>query len=215
MAGVHRFVRRAFRHARWRLSLLAWRRRSAPICDDVAAWARERPGLECHEIFPARDLHTPPPNSIDAEIHPVISRRLATRPRAKYLVAIPEAKLVGVSGLVILQDGSFSTESAYTRNVLEEDWDYRRQRRRPTVVRKPGNYFSLIGRFSAISTNYYHWLHDGSSNGCTSRRRRCCRGRTTRRWTGGSPTRSAPVLGSRRPNQPDAFTSAAAAQSVA
>jgi capsular polysaccharide biosynthesis protein len=59
---------------------------------------------------------------------------------------------------VILPDGAFAAEAVYERSHLEVDPAYLTPM--PSrIIRRQGDYFSLLGKFSN-SGNYYHWIHD-------------------------------------------------------
>ena len=68
----------------------------------------------------------------------------------------PRPAVRGPNGLVILPDGSFAVQSIYGRNHLVMDRVSRPLPQR--VIHKPGDYFTLLGKFSN-SGNYSHWIH--------------------------------------------------------
>jgi capsular polysaccharide biosynthesis protein len=98
------------------------------------------------------------PRTVEPELYDEYAIRRVADQRGRYLVPVRGARLIGAKGLVILPDGSFAAESRNSLPELENDPDYLARRRRK-VVSKPGNYFSLVLRWSA-TPNYYHWFHD-------------------------------------------------------
>jgi capsular polysaccharide biosynthesis protein len=109
-------------------------------------------------LFPSRRITRAVPRTVEPEIDRQYLDRLIADQRGRYLVPIHGAQLIGGSGLVVLPDGCFASESVYERSVLESDPDYYSPPRRPRVV-KHGNYFSLLVIWSK-NGGYYHWLHD-------------------------------------------------------
>ncbi len=98
------------------------------------------------------------PRTVEPELYDEYAMRRVADQRGRYLVPVQGARLIGAKGLVILPDGSFAAESRNSLPELENDPDYLARRRRK-VVSKPGNYFSLVLRWSA-TPDYGHWFHD-------------------------------------------------------
>jgi capsular polysaccharide biosynthesis protein len=150
-------VRDAYRRVRRTAGHVVRRFTRLPVCDDVLAWSAAR-GLEAHTLFPPRRVTRALPRTVEPTIHREYLQREVANQRGRYLVAIPGARLVSGDGIVVLPDGRFATESVYTRDVLEQNHQLHGIARRP-IVERPGEYFSLIVRWSR-SGNYYHWMHD-------------------------------------------------------
>ena len=128
------------------------------MCESVKEWTETRSGAQSRMLLGPRPFVRKLPSTVEPEIDEgFVSRRAGTH-RERYLVGIDGAKLVGENGIVVLPDGSYSSESVYGRAQLEADPDYHALTRRP-VARKSGSYFSLLVIWSK-SWNYYHWLHD-------------------------------------------------------
>jgi len=128
------------------------------VCESIQDWAKARPETDCRLLVPARHITRELPQTIEPTIDCRYVDRQVADQGEKYLVRISQSRIVSQSGLVILPDGAYSSESVYTRSVLEKDPDYYAPKWRPTIV-KSGNYFSLIVIWSK-GGNYYHWLHD-------------------------------------------------------
>jgi capsular polysaccharide biosynthesis protein len=109
-------------------------------------------------VLPSRRTTRQLPLTIEPTIDDQYIDRQVADQGEKYLVRICSARIVGENGLVILPDGAYASESIYTRSALEEDPDFYAPPGRP-VVKKPGNYFSLLVIWSTTG-NYYHWMHD-------------------------------------------------------
>jgi capsular polysaccharide biosynthesis protein len=129
-----------------------------PVCENLQGWAAARPDTDCRILVSARRFTRELPETIESVVDRQYIDRQVAKQDEKYLVRISQPKIVGQDGLVILPDGAYSSESVYTRSVLERAPDYYAPKRRPTVA-KSGNYFSLLVIWSK-SLNYYHWLHD-------------------------------------------------------
>jgi len=129
-----------------------------PVCEHLQVWAAARPDTDCKILVSPRRFTRPLPETIESIVDRQYVDRQVAKQDEKYLVRLSRAKIVGRDGLVILPDGAYSSESVYTRSVLEHAPDYYAPQRRPTIA-KPGNYFSLLVIWSK-SGNYYHWMHD-------------------------------------------------------
>ena len=134
------------------------RRRRPAVCENVEAWASTRPDSQYRIVLPPRRLTRNLPHTVEPAIHDAFLDRQVAELRAKYLVRIDGARVVGANGLVVLPDGAHVADAVYGRPVLEDEPDYHAPRRRP-VVRKDGSYFSLVVIWSN-NRNYYHWMHD-------------------------------------------------------
>lgn len=128
-----------------------------PIVDRVEAWCAGRPDLECRVLVPRAEVQRSLPRTVEATMPATYADRTSASLRDKILVAIPGARIVGEHGLVVLPDGAYAAESAYTSAVLEADADYAAPPRRP-VVPQPGGYVSLLNVWPHAV--YYHWMHD-------------------------------------------------------
>jgi hypothetical protein len=134
------------------------RGRGRPICDNVQEWAERNQETRAQVLFEPRQIVRRMPRTVEPELHHQYTIREVANQRGRYLVPVRGARLIGGKGLVILPDGSFAAESRNSLPELKMDPDYLAPRRRK-VVSKPGNYFSLVLRWSA-TPNYGHWFHD-------------------------------------------------------
>jgi len=128
------------------------------VTEDLAAWSHAH-GFDCVVLSPAQTRARRAPIALDNALHPNFARHLAAQIAERFMVCLPQARVWGANGLVILPDGSFASQAIYDRRHLEADPAYST----PTpahVVRKDGDYVTLLGEFSNTS-NYYHWVHDG------------------------------------------------------
>jgi hypothetical protein len=129
-----------------------------PVTDDLAGWCAAH-GVDSYVLSAAEDLSRCAPTALGTAPHPSFERRLTRRIEQRFLACLPGARVWGSNGLVVLPDGSFAVEAIYGRNHLELDPAYLMPM--PSrVVRKEGDYCSLLGKFSNAG-NYYHWIHDG------------------------------------------------------
>ena len=134
--------------------------RSPSFCENVRAWAADVLDTDSTTVLPPRRVKRNLPHTIEPEIDSAYVTCQDVSQREKYVVPIAGARIVGGIGLIVLPDGSYSSESVYARRVLEEDSDYRSRKQRPTIS-KPGTYFSLVDVWTVRSGGiYYHWLHD-------------------------------------------------------
>lgn len=132
--------------------------RKAPICDSVKEWAATRPESDYRLLVPSRRITRRLPQTIEPEISTQYLDRQIADQGEKYLVRIDGARILGKNGLIVLPEGAVASESIYNRAILEGDPDYYAPKRRP-IIRKSGNYFSLLVIWSRKGI-YYHWLHD-------------------------------------------------------
>lgn len=128
-----------------------------PAVEDLAGWCREH-CLESWVISPAQVQVRQPPVALGSETHLSFERRLRYEIDERLLVCLPDTRICGTNGLVVLPDGAFAVEAIYGRNHLDVDPAYVTPM--PSrVIHKEGDYFSLVGKFSNFA-NYYHWVHD-------------------------------------------------------
>ena len=152
VGGVARVIRREARRRA--------RRVAPPIVESVKAWAATRDDVDCRSIRAAETTHRRPPRTIEATVDPRfvdVAGMQYTIPE-KYLCRIPNARLIGEMGLVVLPDGAFTSEVTFSPvHLVKQEAYFTPLPRR--VHRKAGSYFSLLSLW-AHQPNYYHWLHD-------------------------------------------------------
>ncbi len=127
------------------------------VIDDLTEWCAAR-GIETRTLSRAQGLVRRLPTALGATSHESFERRMNRSVEDRVLRCLPDARLAGPNGLLILSDGAFVAEAVYGRSHLEVEPAYVAAPAR--VVRKSGQYFSLLGKFSNAG-NYYHWIHDG------------------------------------------------------
>lgn len=129
-----------------------------PVTDDLTQWCAAQ-GVDRLLLSPALTRERCAPTALEGPPHPNYGRHLVAQIAERFLVCLRDTRVRGPNGLVILPDGSFAAEAIYGRSHLELDRAYSTPIP-PRVVRKDGDYFSLLGEFSNRG-NYYHWVHDG------------------------------------------------------
>jgi capsular polysaccharide biosynthesis protein len=101
------------------------------------------------------------PHTIEADVDPTFPPRCAVEVPPRALVRLPDARIRGQEGLVILPTGQFAGELVARneegcRALLHDVPAYYRPLPKRTV-RRSGNYYAVLG----LGVNhYYHWTHD-------------------------------------------------------
>jgi hypothetical protein len=155
--------RRVFRAAKRRLS----RVRSAsstvehPICHDLESWAASWGGAERWVIDSAFTTTRPLPKTIEPEIHPSFAPLCSFPVPERALVKIPNGRIRGKAGLVLLPNGEFAGElvaltPAGRRSMLGAEPAYHQPLPRH-ARQKRGNFYPVLG---LGVDHYYHWSHD-------------------------------------------------------
>jgi hypothetical protein len=161
MAGrlVRRLRRRAFAAYTQQIGSTA-ARVQPPIAESVKTWCDGHAGYEYQTIRAPEITMRKLPKTIE----PVVDDRFYKIAGAeytvpeKYLARIPHARMIGDTGLIVLPDGAFGSETTFGPHHLIEQAAYATPL--PAKARnKRGNYFSLISIW-AHHPNYYHWVHD-------------------------------------------------------
>src|SRR5437899_9006898 len=93
-------------------------RRRPPIVDDLAGWCAER-GIDVAVLTPAGGVTRQMPAALESPEHPNFARRATSTIRERRLACLPDARLWGTNGLIVLPDGSFLAESTYDRGHLK------------------------------------------------------------------------------------------------
>lgn len=127
-------------------------------CDDVAAWAAHHQGAEPRRVSEAREVVRRPPRTVEPTVSEFFDRRAPEHHRARDLVPVHGARVVGAAGMVVLPDGAVAVESSVVPRFLDEVPELVAPRRVP-VQRRPGDHFSLLVPW-AQDFNFYHWCHD-------------------------------------------------------
>jgi capsular polysaccharide biosynthesis protein len=130
------------------------------VCESVRTWCELHGYPDCRVInAPQSSYVRRVPLTVEPEMHRYFTRRhMSVEMPGKYLARIPDAKLVGRPGLVVLPDGSFALEAVDHIDQLEAEAGYYRPLPRSSTKRRGASY-SLIFRH-AVDGNYYHWIHD-------------------------------------------------------
>jgi hypothetical protein len=137
------------------------RRHAHPFCHDLDAWARSWPGAERVVVDDAFTATRPLPHTIEPEVDPSFPPRCAVQVPPRALVKLPNARIRGQEGLVILPSGHFAGELVARdeqgcRSLLRDVPAYYRPLPKRTV-RRSGNYYAFLG---LGFNHYYHWTHD-------------------------------------------------------
>jgi hypothetical protein len=147
-----------------RLDIDVTKRIQPPIVDTVKAWCETQTGYCCQVIHGPEVTRRRPPHTIeptlDEHYFGIVGdwdRREYTVPE-RYLAQIPRARLIGETGLVVMPDGAFTKETAFSEQILVGLPAYFTPLPR-AARRKRGNYFSLLSMWTHLP-NYYHWIHD-------------------------------------------------------
>jgi capsular polysaccharide biosynthesis protein len=127
-------------------------------CDDVAVWASRHQGARPRRLAEERELVRRPPRTLDPVVSEFFTLRAPEHHRARDLVTVHGARVVGAAGMVVLPDGSVAVESLVVPRFLDEVPELVAPRRVP-VRRLPGDHFSLLVPW-AQAFNHYHWCHD-------------------------------------------------------
>jgi hypothetical protein len=129
-----------------------------PVVESVKAWCQGQPDIDCQLVRPAERTTRQAPRTIEPVVDERFSRMTQYTIPEKYVVRIPRARLIGETGLVVLPDGSFTSEVTFGTHHLVQQRAYFTPLPRK-VLRKRGNFFSLLLLW-ANGDNYYHWVHD-------------------------------------------------------
>lgn len=133
-----------------------------PVCHDLKSWAMSSEGAEYTAIDPERTTNRPLPKTIEAEVHRSFGPLCSFPVPERALVKIPNARIRGQFGLVILPNGEFAgqlvavTPEGRHAMLRAEPTYYRSLPSQPTQKRK-GSFYSLLG-FGV--NNYHHFSHD-------------------------------------------------------
>lgn len=149
-----------------RLNRLPWQLRrgiesfmNAPITDSTLEWCKRHPEIPLEILNPAQDISIAPPRTVEPVIAPeFIQRAQQYRVNPKFVAEVPQTRLVGENGQIILPDGSFAAEIANGAINLMKDNAYLNSFHWPHATKK-GKYFSFMMEW-CNSGYYYHWMHD-------------------------------------------------------
>ena len=132
-----------------------------PVCHDLEAWAASWAGAERWVVDPAFTTSRPLPTTIEPEVHAGFAPLCSVRVPERALVKVPNARLRGQVGLVLLPSNEFVAElvaltPAGRQSMLRAEPSY--HERLPRRARlKRGNFYAVLG-FGVH--HYYHWSHD-------------------------------------------------------
>lgn len=125
-----------------------------PICPSVRTLlGGTRPTLIISEPSTlARQL----PHTVEPKLHEAFLQRTAFTLPSRYLLDIPNARLFGADGLIILPGGQYVAETVYGETELAQNRSYLALRL-PKLRHQAGCYYSLL---LGWWDNYFHWLFD-------------------------------------------------------
>jgi hypothetical protein len=132
-----------------------------PVCHDLKSWSASWDGAEYSFIEPARTTTRPLPETIEPAVHGSFAPLCSFPVPERGMVKIPNARMRGQVGLVILPNGEFVGELvALTtdgrQSMLRAERSYYEPL--PTKpIHKKGNFYPVLG---LGVTNYYHFSHD-------------------------------------------------------
>lgn len=132
-----------------------------PVCHDLKAWAASWGGAEYVVLEAAGTTTRPRPKTIEPEVHASFAPLYSFPVPERALVTVPNGKIRGRYGLVILPNGEFAGELV----AMTPEGRHAMLRAEPSYfeplptrpVRKKGRFYSLLG-FGV--NNYYHFTHD-------------------------------------------------------
>ena len=158
-----RSVRRKLRSVKRRVSGLHMPSRHIEhsVCHDLKSWAATWDGAERWIIDPAFTTSRPLPKTIEPEVDASFAPLCSFPVPERALVKVPNARLRGQIGLVVLPNGEFVGELvALTRagrhTMLRPEASYHKPL--PShAPQKRGNFYPVLG-FGV--SHYYHWSHD-------------------------------------------------------
>lgn len=130
-----------------------------PVCEDLREWCDAHISIRYQILTPSQVIRRRLPSTIEPEILEIFRKTTLPSVKERLIVQLPNTRVLGKNGLVVLPDGSFVAEAIYDRSYLVLDPSYSVPLR-PRVEKKAGEYYSLLGEFSNTN-NYYHWIHDG------------------------------------------------------
>lgn len=158
-----RHLSRVFRAVKRRLSPVRSHssRVEHPVCHDLESWAGSWGGAERWVIDPAFTTTRPMPKTIEPEVHPSFAPLCSFPVPERALVKIPNGRIRGKVGLVLLPNGEFAGElvaltHAGRHSMLRAEPAYYRPL--PSHAQKMrGNFYPVLG---LGVDHYYHWSHD-------------------------------------------------------
>jgi hypothetical protein len=131
-----------------------------PVRHDLKSWASSYPGADFVVLEPARTVTRALPQTIERTLDPSFAPLCAFPAPERSLVKIPNARIRGRFGLVVLPTDEFVGQlvalepDGQHAALREEPGYYKRLSTRPT--RKSGTFYSLVGL--GVS-NYTHFKH--------------------------------------------------------
>jgi hypothetical protein len=132
-----------------------------PVCNDLKSWAASWDGAEYSAIEPACTTTRPLPETIEPSVHSSFVPLSSYPVPERAMVTIPNGRIRGRSGLVLLPSGEFAGELV----ALTPEGRYSMLRAEPAYysplptrpLRKAGRFYPVLG-FGV--DNYYHFSHD-------------------------------------------------------
>jgi capsular polysaccharide biosynthesis protein len=132
-----------------------------PVRHDLKSWASSHPGADFAILEPARTVIREPPKTIEHDVDASFAPLCEFPAPERVLVKIPNARIRGRYGLVVLPTDEFVGELI----ALEPDGQHRALRDEPAYykpllkrsTRKSGTFYALMG---LGINNYTHFKHD-------------------------------------------------------
>jgi Glycosyltransferase 61 len=132
-----------------------------PVRHDLKVWATSWDAAEYSVLEPARLTTRPLPRTVEVEVDASFAPLCSFPVPERALVKIPNGRVRGRAGLVVLPNGEFAGELvAMTADgqhtILRAERAYYEPLPERSIVRK-GNYYPVLG---LGVDHYYHWSHD-------------------------------------------------------
>ncbi|MEY2458899.1 MAG: hypothetical protein QOG30_729, partial [Acidimicrobiaceae bacterium] len=83
-----------------------------PVTENLAAWSGAH-DITVVMLSPARAIERRPPTALNGNAHVDVTRHGPTTINERFLVCLPNARVWGPNGLVVLPDGSFAAQAIY------------------------------------------------------------------------------------------------------
>ena len=132
-----------------------------PICHDLKSWTEAWPGAERSIIDAAFTTTRPLPKTIEPEVHSSFAPLCSFPVPERALVKVPNARIRGQDGFVVLPSGEFAGElvamTPEGRHSMLRDEPAYYKPLPASAVQKKGNFYPVLG---LGVHHYYHWSHD-------------------------------------------------------
>jgi hypothetical protein len=135
-------------------------RKNPGICRDFRQWCESSQDKQsCVILSPQEDCLRSLPFTIEQEIASSFLEDQICLLQERFVARIPNAKIVGQQGFIILPDKRFAYDyqTHHEPFIRENPLYFQRWSPHLSQARWSGSYFSVVGVFCHT---YYHWMHD-------------------------------------------------------